>query len=216
MIRDRLKRLAGRLLEPPAPPPPAPAARPAAPPPPPPAREEEEPGPDVEIEAPGIQRLIAEGARPVFLDIREVHEISQGHVGGAVLIPMNQVPGRLAELPRGAPLIVYCAAGVRSYGVAHYLREQGFAQAWSLVGGIGAWLETGAPYVQPPWPTGRYALTWPVRLTEAAATARGLSDRAGTVQEIRLDGDRRIYAVGVNGARVDGLQEEELEPIGRG
>ena len=33
--------------------------------------------------------------------------------------------------------------------VAHYLREQGFPEAWSLVGGIGAWLETGAPWARP-------------------------------------------------------------------
>ena len=214
MIRDRLRRLADKLREPPPTPTPRPAPARSAPPPPPPVVEEAE-DPNVEIEAEGVSRLLAEGKTPVFLDIREVHEISQGHVGGAVLIPMNQVPGRLAELDRGAPLIVYCAAGVRSYGVAHYLREQGFVDAWSLVGGIGAWLETGAAYVQPPWPTGRYALTWPVRLTEAAASARGLSERAGTVQEIRAEGERRIYAVGVAGKRIDGLDEHELEPIGR-
>lgn len=216
MIRDRLRRLAGKLRAPPA----APHA-PAAPPPPrrappPPVEPEAEDEPNVEIEAGGVTALVAAGRAPVFLDIREVHEMSQGHVSGAVLIPMNQVPDRLSELPRQAPLIVYCAAGVRSYGVAHYLREQGFPEAWSLVGGIGAWLETGAPYAQPPWPTGRYALTWPVRLTEAAASARGLSERAGTVQEIRAEGERRIYAVAVKGTRIEGLDEAELEPIGRG
>lgn len=146
MIRDRLKRLASRLgASPPAPA--RPAASPPRPPAPPPPEEDE--GPDVEVEAPGVTAMINEGKKPIFLDIREPYEVDQGYVEGALLIPMNQVPQRLAELPRGAPLIVYCAAGVRSFGVAHYLREQGFPEAWSLVGGIGAWLETGAPWTRP-------------------------------------------------------------------
>ena len=147
MIRDRLKRLASRLGGPPAAPPAAsPPRAPARPAPPPP---EEDEGPDVEVEAAGVTAMISEGKKPIFLDIREPYEVAHGFVEGAMLIPMNQVPQRIAELPREVPLIVYCAAGVRSFGVAHYLREQGFPEAWSLVGGIGAWLETGAPWARP-------------------------------------------------------------------
>jgi rhodanese-related sulfurtransferase len=65
---------------------------------------------------------------------------------------MNSVPGRLDALPQDKVIVLYCAAGVRSFGVAHYLREQGYPEAWSLVGGIGAWLETGAAWERPSRP----------------------------------------------------------------
>lgn len=145
MIRDRLRRLARRLTEGEPAPRPAPAARPADPPP---VREPED-EPMIEIEGPELREKVASGLAPVFLDIREPYEVAGGYLEGALLIPMNQVPGRLAELPRDRTLIVYCAAGVRSYGVTHWLREQGFAETWSLVGGMHAWLEQGGTLARP-------------------------------------------------------------------
>lgn len=216
MIRDTLKRLATRLRAPAAAanPPSAPRA-PVAPPPPP----EEPEGPEVEVEATAVRAWEDSGNNPLLLDIREVHELSQGHISGALLLPMNQVPGQLALLPRDRPLVVYCHAGVRSYSVAHYLREQGFEQAWSLIGGVGSWGEVGGTYVQPPWPAPRYTLTQPVRVREAVAQQRGMAARAGTVQEIQKVGEECRYAVAipVSGGflRIADLAEADLEPIGR-
>jgi hypothetical protein len=56
-------------------------------------------------------------------------------------------------LPRGVPLTVYCAAGVRSFGVATWLREQGFGGAVSLIGGLSALRLDGVPVAVPPGPT---------------------------------------------------------------
>lgn len=143
MIRDRLRRLARRLTEEPAPAPVAPAAAPRPPTP------EPEPEPEIEIEGPALKQQVDAGSRPVFLDIREPYEVAGGYIAGSILIPMNSVPERLAELPRDRTLIVYCAAGVRSYGVTHWLRERGFADTWSLVGGMHAWLEQGGELARP-------------------------------------------------------------------
>jgi rhodanese-related sulfurtransferase len=117
--------------------------------PPSPEPEEEEELPEVEVQAHTIVEWIEQGTDPLFVDIRERHELYSGYVKGAKLIRMNDVPEQLDELPGDRPLIIYCAAGVRSYSVAHWLREQGFEQAWSLVGGISSWLATGAAYEQP-------------------------------------------------------------------
>lgn len=103
----------------------------------------------MEVEADQLRRWVDEGREVAFLDIRERYEVASGYVEGAALIPMNSVPERLDELPTDRTLIVYCAAGVRSFGVAHYLREQGIEDAWSLVGGIGAWLQQGGRHVVP-------------------------------------------------------------------
>lgn len=141
MIRDALRRMVRRVASPPAPPAAPTTSRPPL--------EPEPPEPELEIEAADLRRRVDAGDRPLLLDIREPYEVAGGMAAGALWIPMNQVPGRLAEIPRDRALIVYCAAGVRSYGVAHWLREQGYADAWSLVGGLGAWLDQGAELVYP-------------------------------------------------------------------
>jgi rhodanese-related sulfurtransferase len=86
----------------------------------------------------------------LLLDIREPGELASGVAEGAMLLPMNLVPHHLAELPRDRPITIYCAAGARSFGVAHWLREQGFPQAWSLAGGIGVFHAVGVPVRTPP------------------------------------------------------------------
>lgn len=87
-----------------------------------------EEGLEVELPVPGS----------LLLDVREPGEYSSGVAEGALLIPMDLVPHRLAALPKNRAITVYCAAGARSAGVAHWLREQGWSGAVSLAGGIGA------------------------------------------------------------------------------
>ncbi|MBC7543396.1 MAG: sulfurtransferase [Candidatus Sericytochromatia bacterium] len=75
----------------------------------------------------------------VLLDIREPWEHAQTQIAGDVLIPMNEVPQRMAEIPADQDLIVYCHHGVRSFQVVYYLRQQGYTRARSLSGGIARW-----------------------------------------------------------------------------
>ena len=116
-------------------------------------KEEPEPAveePQLEVEATEVARWLSEGRPVLLLDIREPYEIRQGYARDALLIPMNDVPQRLSELPRDRPIAVYCAAGVRSYGVAGWLREQGFPEAWSVGGGLGDLLAAGIPDARNP------------------------------------------------------------------
>jgi rhodanese-related sulfurtransferase len=82
------------------------------------------------------------GHQPTLLDCREDHEWRQVRIPGSLHIPMRQIPGRLAEIDRGADVIVVCAHGNRSYSVAGYLIDNGFA-ARSLRGGVAAWQVRG-------------------------------------------------------------------------
>ena len=79
--------------------------------------------------------------RPLLLDCRTPEEHAPAKIAGAVLIPMQELPERVGELAahRLLPLIVHCHHGMRSLRVAKWLREQGFAQAQSMRGGIDAW-----------------------------------------------------------------------------
>lgn len=126
---------------------PAPAPSRPLPPPPPEADEVEVTVPEMSVAA--LRQALEGETRPLILDVREEYEWRQVHLptdqGMEVLhIPMNSVPERLGELPRGRTVAVMCAHGNRSYGVTHYLREQGF-DAHNLSGGITRWTQAGGP-----------------------------------------------------------------------
>jgi rhodanese-related sulfurtransferase len=77
----------------------------------------------------------------LLLDCRTPEEFAIAKIDGAVLIPMQEIAERLAELEpwRDKPIIVHCHHGVRSLRVTHWLREKGFSFAQSMTGGIEAW-----------------------------------------------------------------------------
>lgn len=76
---------------------------------------------------------------PALLDVREAWEVALVSLPDSLAIPMGEVPGRLAELPRDRPLVVLCHHGGRSLRVVQFLRQQGFGQAINLAGGIDAY-----------------------------------------------------------------------------
>lgn len=73
-----------------------------------------------------------------LLDVRQPEEYEVARVEGAVLIPLAELPGRLAGLPKDLPLVVMCHHGIRSAHAVHHLREAGY-DALNLTGGIDAW-----------------------------------------------------------------------------
>lgn len=68
----------------------------------------------------------------VFLDVRRPEEVAEtGTIPGAVLIPIDELPGRLSELPRDRPIISACNGGGRGVRAAALLQENGFQVAGS-------------------------------------------------------------------------------------
>ncbi|MFM8415762.1 MAG: rhodanese-like domain-containing protein [Planctomycetota bacterium] len=95
----------------------------------------------LEIDPQGVAALRAAGESFLLLDCREPDEHAIARIDGAVLIPMQTIPERLAELEphRAGRIVVHCHHGVRSLRVARYLLERGFPQVQSMAGGIDAW-----------------------------------------------------------------------------
>ncbi|TAJ21310.1 MAG: rhodanese-like domain-containing protein [Planctomycetota bacterium] len=86
----------------------------------------------------GKQLVVAERVR--VLDVRTPQETSTGVIPGALLIPVQELPERLKELPRdGKKTLVYCAGGGRSAAACEMLTKEGFANLHNLTGGMGAW-----------------------------------------------------------------------------
>ncbi|MCB0907545.1 MAG: rhodanese-like domain-containing protein [Nocardioidaceae bacterium] len=81
-----------------------------------------------------------EGA--AVIDVREHMEWVRGHIPGTSLMPMSQLGARVGELDRSSRLYVLCQSGNRSGAMTDALRSMGF-DAWSVQGGVGAWLRSG-------------------------------------------------------------------------
>jgi rhodanese-related sulfurtransferase len=97
-----------------------------------------------EIDVDQLAEAVTGGA--TIVDVREPSEYVAGHVPGAMLIPMGQVPHRMAEIHRGAPVYVVCASGNRSAAMTDFLRNAGF-DAYSVAGGTSGWARSGRPVV---------------------------------------------------------------------
>lgn len=76
-------------------------------------------GPKVDLTA-----IIQQGA--TILDVRSPVEFAQGHVKGAVNIPLDQLQRTTAQVPKGRPVITCCLSGGRSGVAEGILRKQGF------------------------------------------------------------------------------------------
>lgn len=73
-----------------------------------------------------------------LLDVREPDENEEFALPHSTLIPLGQLPRRLAEVPKDRPIVVYCAVGGRSARATDFLRMHGY-QAVNLRGGVRAW-----------------------------------------------------------------------------
>ena len=85
------------------------------------------------------------------LDVREPDEHAEGALIGALHIPRGhleaQVEGRIPD--KDAPVIVYCAGGVRSAFAARTLGELGYSNVLSMAGGFGKWKDEGRKWKAP-------------------------------------------------------------------
>lgn len=81
------------------------------------------------------------------LDVRGRSEWAEGHLEGAVHIPLPELQARLDEVPQHGTIVVQCAAGGRSAIAASVLRAAGMARVENLSGGIQAWRAQGLPIV---------------------------------------------------------------------
>lgn len=84
----------------------------------------------------------AGAAAPVLLDVREPWEFQTCRIENSLLVPMREIPGRLAELDPAAETVVICHHGSRSMQVALFLEKQGFRNVLNLAGGVNAWART--------------------------------------------------------------------------
>lgn len=72
---------------------------------------------------------------PLVLDVRTAAEWRKEHLRGAVHIPVDDLRGRLGELPRDRRIAVHCKSGFRAHLAVRILKEHGFREALNVTGG---------------------------------------------------------------------------------
>ncbi len=90
------------------------------------------------------QTTLKDKSKAFLLDGREPDEYREGHIAGAMLIPLGQLSGRVDELPRDRQIVGVCRSGSRSGAATRQLIGAGF-QAVNLQGGMLGWTRAGLP-----------------------------------------------------------------------
>ncbi|MEG6586247.1 rhodanese-like domain-containing protein [Dendrosporobacter sp. 1207_IL3150] len=74
-----------------------------------------------------------------FIDVRTNDEYTQGHIPGAKLIPLDELAGRITEIPKDTKIMLICRSGNRSTTAAKVLLSNGYTNIYNVSGGMLAW-----------------------------------------------------------------------------
>lgn len=80
-----------------------------------------------------------------IVDVRRPSEWEEGHIEGALLVPLHQLSAKLAEIDPTRPVAVHCKGGYRSAIACSLIQRAGFDQVMNLTGGYDAWRACGLP-----------------------------------------------------------------------
>lgn len=87
----------------------------------------------------------ADLAKVTLIDVRTPDEFSLGALKGAINIPVDEMRGRMNEIPRDKPVYLYCGVGLRGYLASNILLQNGFGEVKNLIGGIKLYKAATAP-----------------------------------------------------------------------
>src|SRR5882672_9936826 len=102
-----------------------------------------------EVTVDEVKNRVERGEKWALLDVREREEYREGHLDGALSLPHGFLEMRVEETvpDKSAPVIAYCAGGVRSLIAARTLKEMGYENVVSMSGGYTAWKNAGYKWV---------------------------------------------------------------------
>jgi rhodanese-related sulfurtransferase len=100
--------------------------------------------------APSIELTLAEANAKLlqgafFLDVRTQQEWDQFRIAGSTLIPLDELPNRLNELPKDQDIVMVCQSGQRAQSGVTLLKQAGFSRVSFMSGGLQAWMNAGYP-----------------------------------------------------------------------
>ncbi len=69
-----------------------------------------------------------------IVDVREKYEYDEGHIKGAINIPLSEFRQRINEIPRDKPVYLHCRTGQRSYNAVLILQNLGYENVYNITG----------------------------------------------------------------------------------
>ncbi|WP_310542774.1 metalloregulator ArsR/SmtB family transcription factor [Phenylobacterium sp.] len=92
-----------------------------------------------------LEQMVTDGLATI-LDVRPPDEFADGHIPGALSIPLTELKARLDEVPTGLEVVAYCRGPwcVLAFEAVALLRERG-RLAKRLEGGLPEWRRAGLP-----------------------------------------------------------------------
>ena len=91
------------------------------------------------LSAPFAMEVLSSPDPPLAVDVRTPGERLQKHIDGSLSLPLSLLSESLGSLPKGRPLLVYCAGGYRSSIAASILQASGFGLVREIAGGLAGW-----------------------------------------------------------------------------
>lgn len=95
------------------------------------------------------RELVEQKEGVMLIDTRTPDEFSFGTIQGAVNIPLDEIRGHLAEIPRDKPVVLFCAVGLRGYLAQRILMGRGYRNTRNLIGGYKTYSMSIAPVPSP-------------------------------------------------------------------
>ncbi len=77
----------------------------------------------------------------LFIDVRTPEEYNEGHIPGALFIPLQELEHRYKEIPHDKPVLLICRSARRSAQANLLLQQLGFSNTFSVKQGMAAWPE---------------------------------------------------------------------------
>ncbi len=87
-----------------------------------------------DVEAKDIETLSKN--KEFLLDVREEYEYEEGHVKGAVNLPLREILSQKDSLPKDRDIYVYCRSAHRSADAVNFLKSLGFDKVHNVEGGF--------------------------------------------------------------------------------
>lgn len=91
-----------------------------------------------EIDYYTLQKKVKENSSTILLDVRSNKEFNEGHLLGAINIPLAELNNRANLLMpnKGQTIIIYCQMGGRSKKALKLLQKMGYTNLYQLAGGL--------------------------------------------------------------------------------
>ena len=133
---------------------------------------------------------LLESAKPVLIDVREESDYAEGHIEGAINIPIRTLAQNLDKIPMDQPVMVYCASGLRAGMATTSLHVLGYSNVKAFPPGWKGWSEANEPVSTEPVEAATYSVP-EVNAELLAAVDEFLSNlpegyySLGTVEKLR-------------------------------